>query len=285
MLSRSSTRPKNGFFTMPTQYSFECQTGKHHFLSTIQDISLAQIYHSRTCPDLWVNPDISAPKLTAIDFERHFPDDMHYLMYDEDAEGELIDAGHNEIGHIDFRQIGLEPDRDYGLVEINEAIHDTVDLYDSVDPSVIRVPSPPSTLFLHLQTQIQELYSIDALKDRRKFSLRYGVMWQDVLSLANFSLKNRLSHSGGNDLINLIHEIMHRHDCHQIPLHKSWGSVEACIGRKIQPSNSVLKHIFLYLFKMPPILGLLLTCMHVLHFFRLCLPNSNCLLSFLELST
>jgi hypothetical protein len=72
-----------------------------------------------------------------------------------------------------------------------------------------------------------------------KFQLRYGVMWQDVLSLSNFSLKNRISQSTGMELIELIHEIMRRHGCDAIPLHRKWDSVEKCIGRKLQPTNSV----------------------------------------------
>ena len=81
-----------------------------------------------------------------------------------------------------------------------------------------------------------------------KFQLRYGVMWQDVLSLSNFSLKNRISQSTGMELIELIHEIMRRHGCDSIPLHRQWRSVEKCIGRKIQPTNLVRLAV-IYIFK------------------------------------
>ena len=50
----------------------------------------------------------------------------------------------------------------------------------------------------------QALYSIDCFKDTAKFSLRYGVMWQDVLSLSNFSLKHHIAQSTGIELIELI---------------------------------------------------------------------------------
>ena len=104
---------------------------------------------------------------------------------------------------------------------------------------MIGISNPPSTIFLHLQSHIEELYSIDCFKDTAKFSLRYGVMWQDVLSLSNFSLKHHIAQSTGIELIELIHEIMRRHGCDAIPLHRQWKSVEKCIGRKIQPNNSV----------------------------------------------
>ena len=50
------------------------------------------------------------------------------------------------------------------------------------------------------------------------------------------------------ELIELIHEIMRRHGCDSIPLHRQWRSVEKCIGRKIQPTNLVRLAV-IYIFK------------------------------------
>ena len=246
--SRPGAHLKHSVFTRPLQYQHECKTGKHKFLSSICDVAIAQCYHNRTCPDLVANQDGVAPTIATIDYDPHYPNDIHHLMFEENADGELIDED-DDLGHVDYIAIGLDPDLNYGLVEINEAINFTVDQYDELeDPSRARIFNPPSTIFVHLQTHIEELYSIDCFKDTMKFQLRYGVMWQDVLSLSNFSLKNSISQSTGMELIELIHEIMRRHGCDSIPLHRQWRSVEKCIGRKIQPTNLVRLAV-IYIFK------------------------------------
>ena len=237
--SGSSSHQKYGMLTRPTMYEYNCKTGKHKFLSSLSKESLAHNYHNRSCPHIFAIQDRSAPVIESIDYDPHYPDDIHYLMFDENSDGELIDED-NDLDHIDFCTIGLDPELNYGLVEISEAIHSVFDRYDELeDPIPVRISAPPSTIFVHLQEHIEELYSIDCFKDTLKFSLRFGVMWQDVLSLYNFSLKNHMTRSSGMELIELIHEIMRRHGCDAIPLHRKWDSVEKCIGRKLQPTNSV----------------------------------------------
>jgi len=237
--SRPGTHPKRGVLTPHTQYEHDCKTGNHKFFSNVSDQTIAQSYHDRNCPDLLANQDKFAPVIASIDYDPHFPDNIHHLMYDENLDGELI-AEDEDLDHVDFVAIGLDPELNHGLVEINEALHFVVDRYRLLDePPMIGISNPPSTIFLHLQSHIEELYSIDCFKDTAKFSLRYGVMWQDVLSLSNFSLKHHIAQSTGIELIELIHEIMRRHGCDAIPLHRQWKSVEKCIGRKIQPNNSV----------------------------------------------
>jgi hypothetical protein len=237
--SRPGAHARRGVLTPHTQYEHNCNKGKHKFLSNVCDRTIAQSYHDRTCPDLLANQDRLAPAIASMDFDPHFPDDIHHLMYDETADGDLIDEDEN-LDHVDFVAIGLDPELNHGLVVINEALHFAVDQYDFQDnPPMTGVSNPASTIFLHLQSHIEESYSIDCFKDTAKFSLRYGVLWQDVLSLSNFSLKHRISQSTGIELIELIHEIMRRHGCDAIPLHRQWRSVEKCIGRKIQPKNSV----------------------------------------------
>ena len=184
--SGSSSHQKYGMLTRPTMYEYNCKTGKHKFLSSLSKESLAHNYHNRSCPHIFAIQDRSAPVIESIDYDPHYPDDIHYLMFDENSDGELIDED-NDLDHIDFCTIGLDPELNYGLVEISEAIHSVFDRYDELeDPIPVRISAPPSTIFVHLQEHIEELYSIDCFKDTLKFSLRFGVMWQDVLSLYNF---------------------------------------------------------------------------------------------------
>ena len=234
-----TSHPKRGIFTRDLQYEHNCTTGKHKFLSSVFDAAIAQSYHDRICPDLLANQYRLTPTIASIDYDPHHPEDINHLMFDENVEGELI-YENDDLGHVDFVAIGLDPELNHGLVAINEAVHSVVERYDEPeDPSTTTMSNPPSKIFVHLQEHIQELYSIDCFKDTLKFSLRYGVLWQDVLSLSNFSLKNNISQSAGIELIELIHEIMRRHNCDAIPLHRQWRSVETCIGRKIRPTNSV----------------------------------------------
>ena len=243
MMGRSSrlglSHRKRGVLTPHAKYEHDCRTGKHKFLSDVCDVTIAQNYHDRSCPELKANIDRLAPEIASIDYDPHFPDDVHHLMYDENAGGDLIFDG-EDLDHVDFIGIGLDPELNHGLVAINEAVHFAVDQYDLIDdPPMIGISNPPSSIFLHLQSHIEELYSIDCFEDTAKFTLRYGVMWQDVLALSNFALKHQISQSTGVELIELIHEIMRRHGCNAIPLHRQWRSVETCIGRKIRPTNSV----------------------------------------------
>ena len=92
---------KHSVFTRPTQYEHECKTGKHKFLSSLCDVAIAQCYHNRTCPDLVANQDSLASTIASIDYDPHYPDDIHHLMFEENADGELIDKD-DDLGHVDY---------------------------------------------------------------------------------------------------------------------------------------------------------------------------------------
>jgi hypothetical protein len=75
--------------------------------------------------------------------------------------------------------------------------------------------------------------------NRFVFNLRNRVMWQDVLSLQAFGIQANLTEATGDMLLDLIGEIVERHQLPVIPLHKSWKRLSVSVGRKLVPTASV----------------------------------------------
>ena len=246
MTFRDSSRPHYSRFSAPKLFQYYCESGEHDFTSTLADEGMALSYHERICR-FQLSPGDGIADIET--FRSYHQYDVDYLMLDEDVDGEL-ESDPGNFSHVEFQRIGLDPGLNYGMTEINEAVQGTIDGFTFTEP-VTRIDEtivlPPSTLFLELQAMAAEKYCIDTDSATRNFSLRYGVKWQDLLSLAKFSVENHLTQAGGESMIKLIHEIMHRNGCQKISLHKSWESVERSIGRRILPKEMVRLLVTKYL--------------------------------------
>ena len=235
MSKRTRSRPQYGAVSIPSNLHQHCCPHCQQLFQSVYSLAETAIANHRArSKSCFPTINKSAP------FQQLEIDDLQAMIF-TDGDHECLTE------HIDWTRSKLNPDMNYSAVELNDAViemlsHEEAEKIGPVERDIGLAATskykPVSKDFLEFQALAIIKFDLPE-NDRQIFNLRNRVMWQDVLSLQAFGIRANLTEATGDLLLDLIGEIVKRHQLPVIPLHKSWKRLLVSVGRKLVPTASV----------------------------------------------